>query len=395
MTKLLDVVIAEDNAVQRTYLARMIERLGYRIFEAEDGRAALELICTTGAQILITDYNMPHLNGIELTRALRGMSLDHYVYIIMITSNESTQVGAEALKAGVDDFLPKGNDPARLQARMRAATRMISHAGELAEQHRVLKEANDRIQEDLRTASLAQRQLLPDLQKDILGVHLASAFVPSAGVSGDMFGCFALTKTKLGIYAVDVAGHGINASLLSVAIGHLITPEYFCKYAFDSEGVPDPASLISNLNLRFCFADSDNYFTMLCVIIDVQTGEMDLCQAGYPSPICAALNGDLHFIGDGGFPVGMFPSAKFENFKARFDIGDLLVICSDAASEAEDLKGMPFGDIRLRDLVGCVRNFDVRSIPNTIKNALNDWRDDNALEDDLTVLAIKRTKELV
>jgi sigma-B regulation protein RsbU (phosphoserine phosphatase) len=91
----------------------------------------------------------------------------------------------------------------------------------------------------------------------------------------------------------------------------------------------------------------------------------------------------------------MFPYATFENVKARFGLGGLLVICSDAAPEAEDPQGTPFGDLRLRDLVGRVRNMDVAAIPNAIINALNDWRGGNALEDDLTVLALKRTQEIV
>lgn len=140
MTAPLDVILAEDNIVQRTYLARMIQHLGYRIFEAEDGNQALELVRSTGAQILISDYQMPNLDGIELTRAVRELNLDHYVHIIMITGNEHSDVSAEALEAGADDFLPKGHDPARLRARMGTASRLIHHARELAEQHRILKE---------------------------------------------------------------------------------------------------------------------------------------------------------------------------------------------------------------------------------------------------------------
>ncbi len=392
MTPLLDVILAEDNIVQRTYLARMIERLGYRIIEAEDGREALELVRTTGAQILISDYHMPHLNGIELTRAVRGLDLDHYVHIIMITGSDHSDVGTEALEAGADDFLPKGHDPAQLRARMRTASRLIYHARELAEQHRVLKEANDRIQEDLKAAALAQRQLLPDIHKDILGVHIASAFVPSAVISGDMFGCFALPDNKLGVYAVDVSGHGINASLLSVAIGHLITPEFFGNIAFDADGTPNPAGLIRDLNLRFCSADNDNYFTMFCAIIDKHTGNMDLCQAGYPSPVYVAPGGGAHLIGDGGFPVGMFPDATYENGKTSFDVGGLLVIYSDAAPEAEDAQGTPFGVLRLRDLVRRLRDTDADGLPDIIIEALRDWRGGKTLEDDLTVVALKRTK---
>ncbi len=391
MTAPLDVILAEDNIVQRTYLARMIQHLGYRTFEAEDGNQALELVRSTGAQILISDYQMPNLDGIELTRAVRELNLDHYVHIIMITGNEHSDVSAEALEAGADDFLPKGHDPARLRARMGTASRLIHHARELAEQHRILKEANDRIQEDLRAAATAQRQLLPDIHKEIQGVHIASAFVPSAVVSGDMFGCFALPNNRLGVYAVDVAGHGINASLLSVAIGHLITPEFFGNIAFDRDGRPDPAALVGNLNKRFCTFESDAYFTMFCAIIDNQTGQMDLCQAGYPSPVYLCPDGGAHFIGDGGFPVGMFANATYENGTAAFDLGGLLVICSDAAPEAENAQGKALGVLGLRDLVARIGAVQPDRVPDMVIQALNDWRGGLALEDDLTVVALKRT----
>lgn len=393
MIQPLNVIIAEDNIVQRTYLSRMIEHLGYRTILAEDGQEALDLVRSTSAQILISDYQMPHLNGIELTRAVRALELDHYVHIIMMTGNQHTDVSAEALEAGADDFLPKGHDPARLRARLQTASRLIHHSHELAEQHRVLKEANDRIQEDLKAAALAQRQLLPDIHKDVLGIHVSSAFVPSAVVSGDMFGCFALPDNRLGVYAVDVSGHGINASLLSVAIGHLITPEFFGNIAFDADGSPNPACLISDLNRRFCSAESDNYFTMFCMIINKDNGQIDLCQAGYPSPIYVAPCGDAQFIGDGGFPVGMFREATYENGKARFEEGGLLVICSDAASEAEDPRETPLGAVGLRNLVTQLRDTDADRLPDRIVMALLDWRGGKTLEDDLTVVTLKRTKE--
>ena len=392
MTQPLDVIIAEDNIVQRTYLSRMIEHLGYRTILAEDGQEALDLVCTTGAQILISDYHMPYLNGIELTRAVRAQALDHYVHIIMMTGSQHTDISAEALEAGADDFLPKGHDPARLRARLQTASRLIHHSREQAEQHRVLKEANDRIQEDLKAAALAQRQLLPDIHEDILGIHISSAFVPSAVVSGDMFGCFALPDNKLGVYAVDVSGHGINASLLSVAIGHLITPEFFGNVAFDADGLPNPAGLVHNLNLRFCSSESDSYFTMFCVIIDKDNGQMDLCQAGYPSPIYVAPCGGAQFIGDGGFPVGMIRDATYENGKATFEQGGLLVICSDAASEAENALETPLGVLGVRDLVARLRDTDSDNLPDLIVKALQDWRGGKTLEDDLTVVALKRKK---
>jgi sigma-B regulation protein RsbU (phosphoserine phosphatase) len=205
-----------------------------------------------------------------------------------------------------------------------------------------------------------------------------------------MYGCFALPQNKLGLYAVDVSGHGIHASLLSVAIGHLITPEYFCNAACGVDGKPDPAGLVSGLNDRFSLADNDDYFTMFCAIIDTQTGQMDFCQAGYPCLTYVSPKGDSALIGEGGFPVGMFSHFTYENERFSFEEGGTLVICSDAGTEATNEENMPFGEERLCDVVAENRFAATGELPTLIVQALSAWRNGRALEDDLTVVALKR-----
>lgn len=390
MTEQLKILVAEDNIVQRLYLSRLIESMGYEAITAEDGHKALELVQESKIQIVISDYLMPNLDGIGLTRAIRQLDLDHYVYVVMITGNEDDDVRAEALEAGVDDFLNKMRSPVMLNARIRAATRLIHHAEELAERTRVLKETNEHIREDLRAAAAAQRQLLPDIRKDLMGFTVASAFVPSSFVSGDMFGCFPLDDKRLGFYAVDVSGHGVHASLLSVAIGYLITPEFFRNTALTQSGQADPAALITNLNDRFSKSENDDYFTMFCGVIDTASGALDYCQAAYPSPYYIDPTGVAQPVGDGGFPVGMFPFATYENNAMTLALGGSLVICSDAATEAVNTQNTPFGLERLRNMVATISDIGTKNMPDTIIKALTDWRGGNTLEDDLTVVALER-----
>jgi sigma-B regulation protein RsbU (phosphoserine phosphatase) len=384
------IIVAEDSELQRVYLCSLIDGLGYDTYPAEDGVAALELVQQTGAQIVISDLAMPNLDGIGLTQKIRDLKLDHYIHVIMVTNTDEVEVRNQALLAGADDFFTKGGSTAMLQARIRAATRSISHASELAERTRILKASNDRIQEDLHAAASAQRQLLPDLHEDIMGFRVASAFVPSSIVSGDMFGCFALGDDMLGFYAVDASGHGVHASLLSVAIGHLITPEYFSTHAMKVDGTPNPAELVARLNERFSAADNDDYFTMFCGIIDTRTGRLDYCQAGYPSPFYVTQSGMAEAVGDGGFPVGMIQHAMFENNVHQFETGGALIICSDAASEAEDATHQPFGNSRVRDIAETLPTAGIETSPNNLVRALSDWRCGAPLEDDLTVVAIER-----
>lgn len=396
MRKQIEVIVAEDNIVQRTYMRRLIEKTGFAFFkvlEAEDGQAALEMLQTSRAEILITDYEMPGMNGIDLTRAARSLDLGRYVHIILITGTDAgdSDVRAGALNAGADDFLNKDADPTALKARLRTAMRLIHHGQELAQQHRAMKEANDRINEDLAAAAHAQRNLLPDINTNILGAHIASAFVPSSVVSGDMFGCFPLNDSQIGFYAIDVSGHGIRASLMSVAIGYLITPEFFAKLVLDEKGVPHPARLVRELNERFCTDAHDDYFTMFCGVMDARRVKLFYCQAGYPSPYYVDPNGNVTQIGDGGFPVGMFDSADYEDGDIDVDLDGMLLSCSDGALEAENDEGIAFGEQRMEEIVKQVYREPADKVPDKIMKALDDWRGRKPLEDDLTVVAVKRS----
>jgi sigma-B regulation protein RsbU (phosphoserine phosphatase) len=386
----LKIIVAEDSELQRLYLCSLISGLGYEAIEAEDGEVALDLVTSTDASIVISDLNMPNLNGIGLTQKIRKLDLGYYVHVFMVTGADETETRVEALRAGADDFITKGSSTEMLKARIRTATRLINHAAELAERTRILKEANERIQEDLRAAAAAQRQLLPNLQDDMMGFGIASVFVPSAIVSGDMFGCFALNDTQFGFYAVDVSGHGVHASLLSVSIGHLIAPDYVRTHAFDPAGRPDPAAMVATLNKRFSASENDDYFTMFCGVIDTATGHMDYCQAGYPSAFYVDQAGVTSPVGDGGFPVGMISTASYENKSHHFETGAALIICSDAAAEAGNLLGEPFGDTRVREIAQSFPKIGIDKIPTELVHALNTWRDGAPLEDDLTVVALER-----
>ena len=386
----LKIIVAEDNALQRDYLCRVINALGYDAIGAANGKVALDELRATSAQIVISDWQMPQLDGIALTCAIRALDLAHYVHVIMVTGRGDKTLRHAALLAGADDFLNKGDSPALLRARLRTATRLINHAAELAKNAQIIQDTNDRIHADLQAAAKAQQQLLPQTQGVISGVQIACAFVPSAIVSGDMFSCFALGENKLGFYAVDVSGHGVHASLLSVAIGHLITPAYFRENTYEADGICNPAGLVSALNARFSGTDNDDYFTMFCGVIDTASGRLDYCQAGYPSPCVVTRSGVATALGDGGFPVGMLPDAAYENNVARIAKGAAVVLCSDAASEAENLDGVPFGPAGVQAIAATISQNGIADFPQKVVRALGQWRSDVPLEDDLTVMVLQR-----
>lgn len=110
-----DVLVAEDNATNRKLAARMLERLGYRVLLAENGREAVEMVERGGVSAVLMDCQMPVLDGYEATRAIRQLSgRVGEVPIIALTANAMEGDEMRCLVAGMDDYLAKPVDPRQL-----------------------------------------------------------------------------------------------------------------------------------------------------------------------------------------------------------------------------------------------------------------------------------------
>lgn len=122
----MKVLVAEDDGVVRATIVRTIEGLGWQAFPAEDGLAALaELSAGHELRLAVLDWVMPGLEGIEIARRVRSASRAPYLYIILLTGRSSRADVLLALRAGVDDLLPKPFDPELLVARLEVGRRVV------------------------------------------------------------------------------------------------------------------------------------------------------------------------------------------------------------------------------------------------------------------------------
>ena len=119
------VLIVDDDASMRALLRAMLSGAGHEVFEAVDGRQAFELALDIQPQIMIVDWLMPTMDGIELTRSMRQTKVGRGIYILILTGLEEDDKLVEAFEAGVDDFMTKPLKPRLLAARLRAGQRVI------------------------------------------------------------------------------------------------------------------------------------------------------------------------------------------------------------------------------------------------------------------------------
>lgn len=120
------VLLVDDDPVCLELLQELVRELGYEVETASDGQEAFEMICQGDFRIVVSDWQMPGLSGIELCGRVRSRQLSAYVYFILITSLDREENLVQGLQAGADDFLGKPIDPEELRVRLRVADRITS-----------------------------------------------------------------------------------------------------------------------------------------------------------------------------------------------------------------------------------------------------------------------------
>ena len=120
------VLVAEDDSITAELLASTLERFGYEVTVAADGREAYRLIRTGRYRLVVSDWEMPGMSGVELCRQIRRRQSSSYIYVILLTCHGGLDHVVEGLDAGADDFLIKPIESRELRVRLRAGERLLS-----------------------------------------------------------------------------------------------------------------------------------------------------------------------------------------------------------------------------------------------------------------------------
>jgi len=120
------VLVAEDDTVSAKLLEATLQEFGYEVTVAQDGREALHLLRSGRFRMVISDWEMPEMSGLELCRRVRQRRWNGYIYFILLTSNGGVANVVEGLDAGADDFLTKPFHPQELNMRLAVGRRVIS-----------------------------------------------------------------------------------------------------------------------------------------------------------------------------------------------------------------------------------------------------------------------------
>ena len=120
----MKILIAEDDAVSRKKLEFILEGMGFEVITAQNGKDAWELWKSEHPRMVITDWMMPEMDGVELCRRIRNSAWSEYTYLIIVTSKNNMDDLVQGMEAGADDFISKPYNKAELSVRIRAGRRI-------------------------------------------------------------------------------------------------------------------------------------------------------------------------------------------------------------------------------------------------------------------------------
>jgi sigma-B regulation protein RsbU (phosphoserine phosphatase) len=404
------LLVVDDDENNRDMLSRRLVRRGFEVACADSGPRALEMVNGNGGtgggfDVILLDVMMPGMSGLEVLQTLRAKYPATQLPVIMATAKGEREDIAEALSLGANDYVTKPIDfvvaLARVEAQLahkRAVDKIVALEADLTRQNAELASANAKMRRDLELAARLQQSLLPSAPPQVEGLHAAWSYVPCDELGGDIFNIFKVGPDQIGVYVLDVSGHGVPAALLSTTLSRVLQTNEGSSLV-QRRGVGgglaarEPLDVLNELNRRFPMSgESSQYFTMQYGVLDTQTFTFRYICAGHPPALVVKANGEARFQTACGFAVGWVDEPGFEEQALALEPGDRLYLYSDGIVEAMDANGFHFGSDRLAEVLaregraGATLEASLEALTAAVKA----FQGDAGRTDDISVLAIER-----
>lgn len=335
------VLIVDDDPVALALLQGVCEGYGMRAYATQSPEQAYSIALSGEFPIVIADWDMPGMLGIELCTAVRHHRFGAYVYFILVSAHDGAKYLQTALDAEVDQFLPKPLNVSDLREALGHATQFI----DLQLNHDLLDQqlptTRRQIEFDMTVLRQIQTEMMPrHLQK--MGqstVHVYNK--PYSILSGDQCGVLEVNEHTFAFFLVDVVGHGFHAAVQAFSISSMILREHSDNIIHKRGESPDglkqlrqPGEVLSYLNAIHQRPEDEGLHT--CAVYGTynkQTRQLQLSLAGMPQPYLLKRSGELVKLCTPDLPLGLFPNIEYANFEVKVEQGDQLLLMSDGLTE--------------------------------------------------------------
>jgi serine phosphatase RsbU (regulator of sigma subunit)/anti-sigma regulatory factor (Ser/Thr protein kinase) len=242
----------------------------------------------------------------------------------------------------------------------------------------------ERIEQELRVATLIQQNFLPKQLPELPGWHVSAYYRPAREVGGDFYDFIELPGGLVGVVIGDVTDKGVPAAMVMAATRSVLRAS--------AQRMVDPGAVLSRVNELMCPDMPPKMFvTCLYGVIDPATGRFRFANAGHNLPYVRTPNGTIELRATG-MPLGLLPGIEYEETEAVLEFGQVMLLHSDGVAEAHSESREMFGFPRLMDVVGSRRGGG--EVIDRVLTELGRFTPrDGEQEDDITLVALSRLGE--
>ncbi|HOW35084.1 MAG TPA: SpoIIE family protein phosphatase [Candidatus Omnitrophota bacterium] len=244
-------------------------------------------------------------------------------------------------------------------------------------------EARERIESELRIAQEIQMSMLPSVFPQRKEFDIFAMMDPAKEVGGDLYDFFFVDDKHLCFVIGDVSGKGVPAALFMAISKALIKTE--AKQGFSA------AETLARVN-NILYPDNQTclFVTVFCVLLNIETGELQYCNAGHNPPLVIGKDGEVDFIKvPGGFVVGVMENAKCENINNKLNPGDTIFLYTDGVTEAMNLERKMFSESGLKACIMQQKDKDIKEMIGKVREEVFAFANGAPQSDDITMLAVR------
>ncbi len=242
-----------------------------------------------------------------------------------------------------------------------------------------------RLEGQLEVARQVQLELLPARDPELVGFDISAYNFPTEEVSGDYYDWVRIYDDQIGVVIADVSGKGVPAAILMAFLRASLRAATHIGYA----------THISMAKVNFLLwesIESNQFVTAFYGILDAQKGTLAYSNAGHNPPLLVNAAGTSRYIDKGEQPLGMFRETRYHQYYLDFEPGEVLVLYTDGATEANSPSGEEFGRERLAQAVKKLYDRPAREMIAGLQMEILEWTANAGSNDDVTFFVIKALK---
>jgi serine phosphatase RsbU (regulator of sigma subunit) len=365
-------LVVDDDSDISLLLRTRLGAHGFVTHAASNGDEALVRLADSRIDLVLLDVSMPGIDGFEVLEHIRAAGLD--VAVIMTTAFGSERVVVDALRLGADDYLRKPFEASELSAVVDRAMARLKLKRQNAALRSQLDEERRQLAAERSRAGQVQAMLLPGQSYSGRSYDVAACCLPARDVGGDFYDWQDLSATALALSVGDVMGKGMPAAILAATVRAALRA---------SVAQPSPLGTVNAISRALAseFERSGSFLTLFFARFDEVSRRLAFVDAGHGYAFVRRVEGRIETLGPRGLPLGVDPSAEYDEGEIEIADGDALVVFSDGII---DSLGIGDGDRkRLADIVG------TETPPSEVVRRFIEIAEAEPSVDDFTVLVLR------